>query len=297
VALAYVLATVWLWSLIPLAIKVADDSFSPGFIGFIRLLFGMCFFAAWELSTRRGLRLPAAAPGPRGMGLRLWIIVAGLGIGGDLVLYALGLRYTTVSAATLIVSTDGIILALLGVAVLRERMSGLKAAAGLAALTGLILVGWSGQSVAALLASEHSLGNAIVLLAGCCWATYGLGQRVLARAAGGSLFWIFLVGAAAGATVAFSAPITHAPVTAQAVAALVYLGLGGTGLAYVLLVRGMARLEAATVGVVSSTLPIFTMVQAHYWLGEAITPYLLTGAGLVIGGVALILRHQRLYGE
>jgi drug/metabolite transporter (DMT)-like permease len=297
VAVAYVLATVWLWSLIPLAVKVADDSFSGGFIGFVRLLFGMCFFAVWELTTRRSLRLPAAAPGPRGVGPRLWIIVAGLGIGGDLVLYAVGLRYTTASAATLIVSTDGIMLALLGVVVLRERRSGLKTAAGLAALTGLVLVGWSGQSVVGLLASKHSLGNVIVLLAGCCWATYGLGQRVLAGAAGGSLFWIFLVGAAMGATVAFSAPITHAPITAKAVGALLYLGLGGTGLAYVLLVRGMARLEAATVGVVSSTLPIFTMIQAHYWLGEAITPYLLAGAVLVMAGVTLILRHQRVYGE
>ena len=301
-AVLYVLATVWLWSLIPLAIKVADDSFTSSFIGFIRLIFGMCFFAAWELTQRRRLRLPAAPagaefPGPRWMGVRLWVVVAGLGIGGDLLLYALGLHYTTASAATLIVSTDGIILAMLGVLVLRERMSWLKAAAAVAALAGLLLVGWSGQTIAALRASENSLGNIIVLMAGCCWATYGLGQRVLARWPGGNLFWIFLVGATVGTAIALFAPITHAPVTAQAVGALIYLGLGGTGLAYVLLVRGMARLEAATVGVVSSTLPLVTMVQAHYLLREAITPYLLAGAGCVITGVMLILRHQRVYGE
>jgi len=310
----YVLATVWLWSLIPLAVKVAYQSFNFGFIGFVRLSVGTLFFAVWELSSGRSLRLPSrnaggtpfgrlragsalpALPGPRWIPLGAWIIIAGLGIGGDLLLYALGLRYTTASAATLIVSTDGILLALLGVLVLRERMSWMKTAAGLCALGGLFLVNWSGQTWQALLGSEHFAGNLIVLCAGCCWATYGLGQRVLARAPGGSLFWIFLVGTALAIVVTATRPITHAPLTWPAVFALLYLGLGGTGLAYVLFAKGMARLEAATVGVLGSTLPLFTMVQAHYWLGEAITPYLLGGAVLVITGVMLIMRHQRRYG-
>ncbi len=297
----YVLATVWLWSLIPIAVKVAYQSFNFGFIGFTRLSVGTLFFAIWELSSGRSLRLPSAStntalPGPRWMTFTAWIIIAGLGIGGDLLLYALGLRYTTASAATLIVSTDGILLALLGVLVLRERMSWMKSAAGLCALGGLFLVNWSGQTWQALLGSEHFAGNVIVLCAGCCWATYGLGQRVLARVPGGSLFWIFLVGTALATVVTATRPITHAPVTWPAVLALLYLGLGGTGLAYVLFAKGMARLEAATVGVLGSTLPLFAMVQAHYWLGEAITPYLLGGAVLVITGVMLILRHQRRYG-
>lgn len=294
----YVLATVWLWSLIPLAVKVAYQSFDFGCIGFARLSVGTLFFAIWELSSGRHLRLPkdASAPPPPRASFLVWTIIAGLGIGGDLLLYALGLRYTTASAATLIVSTDGIILALLGVMVLRERMSWMKAVAGLCALGGLFLVNWSGQTWQALLGSEHFLGNVIVFIAGCCWAMYGLGQRVLARIPGGNLFWIFAVGTLLASGVAFTRPLTHAPVTWQAVAAIAYLGLGGTGLAYVLLAKGMAKLEAATVGILNSTLPLFTMVQAHYWLGEEITVYLVGGACLVIAGVMLIMSHQRRYG-
>lgn len=126
--------------------------------------------------------------------LRAWIIAAGRDIGGDLLLYALGLRYTAASAATLAISTDGIVLALLGVLVLRERVSWMKTAAGLCALAGLCLVNWSSQTWAALLASEQFPGNLIVLVAGYCWATYGLGQRVLTRVTGGHLVWISLVG-------------------------------------------------------------------------------------------------------
>lgn len=295
----YVLATVWLWSLIPLAVKVAYQSFDFGFIGFSRLAVGTVFFALWELSSGRHLRLPqdaSHAPPPRASFL-VWTLIAGLGIGGDLLLYALALRYTTASAATLIVSTDGIILALLGVLILRERMSWMKAVAGLCALGGLLLVNWSGQTWQALLESEHFLGNVIVLIAGCCWAVYGLGQRVLARIPGGNLFWIFLVGTLLASAVAFTRPLTHAPITWQAVGAIAYLGLGGTGLAYVLLAKGMAKLEAATVGVLNSTLPVITMVQAHYLLGEEITPYLIGGAVFVIGGVTLIMQHQKRYGD
>ena len=100
-----------------------------------------------------------------------------------------------------------------------------------------------------------------------------------------------------GSAIAFSAPITPAAITWRSLGALLYLGLGGTGLAYVLLAKGMARLEAATVGLLGSTLPLFTMIQAHYWLGEQITPYLVAGAALVIMGVTLILIHQKTYGE
>jgi drug/metabolite transporter (DMT)-like permease len=296
-----ILGTVYLWSLIPLAVKVAYGSFNFGFIAFARLATGTLIFALLDLRARRGLRLPSAQtegtrPGPTWISPRVWMVVAGLGIGADLVIYTLGLRYTTASAATLIVSTDGIILALLAVLVLREPVSWLKGGAGLCALGGLTLVGWNGQNLSVLVRSEYFLGNVIVLCAAFCWAAYGLGQRALARMPGGSLVWIFLVGTALAAVVAFARPIAHSPITWKPLVAVLYLGIGGTGLAYVLFAKGMAKLEAATVGVVSSTLPLFTMVQAHYFRGEEITPYLLGGAALVIAGVTLIMRHQKVYG-
>jgi tetratricopeptide (TPR) repeat protein len=63
---------------------------------------------------------------------------------------------------------------------------------------------------------------------------YGLGQRVLARTRGSSLLYIFLVGTAVAAIAAATQPPTHRAVTWQAVAALAYLGLLGTGAAYLL---------------------------------------------------------------
>jgi drug/metabolite transporter (DMT)-like permease len=296
-----VLGTVWLWSLIPLAVKVAYQSFNFAFITFSRLALGTAIFATLDLLAGRGLRLPERSahrrlPGPSGIGTRAWVLIAGVGIGGDLLLYTLGLRFTTASAATLIVSTDGIILALLGVAVLREPMSRFKAAAGVAAFGGLLLVGWNGQDITALLRSEYFLGNAVVLCAACCWAVYALGQRVLATIPGGTLLPIFFVGTALAAGFALTQPAAHSPLRWQALLALLYLGLGGTGLAYILLAKGMAHLEAATVGLLGSTLPLFTMVEAHFLMGEQITVYLLGGAALVIAGVALIMRHQRVHG-
>ena len=38
------------------------------------------------------------------------------------------------------------------------------------------------------------------------------------------------------------------------------------------------------------------MVEANLVLGEQITLYLLAGVGMVIIGVALVMRHERLYG-
>lgn len=300
-AALYVLGTVWLWSLIPLAVKVSYQSFNFGFIAFSRLAVGAFVFALMEVRAGRGLRFPGRRSderlrGPARIGPLGWVFVAGIGIAGDLLLYTLGLRYTTASAATLIVSTDGIILALLGVLVLRERGSWFKVGAGVTALTGLVLVGWNGQDWGQLLGSAYFAGNALVLCAALCWATYALGQRVLVERPGGGLFTIFVVGAAVAGIAALTQRPTHGPITWQAVGGLAYLGLGGTGLAYILLTKGMARMEAATAGLLGSTLPIFTMVEAHLLIGERITVYLVSGAALIIAGVSLIMRHQRVYG-
>jgi drug/metabolite transporter (DMT)-like permease len=297
-----VLVTTWLWSLIPLAVKAAYVSFTPTFIAFARLVGGTGVFAIVELTAGRRIRLPSAAvlhdlPGPKRVSFRAWIGIAALGIAGDLLLYTLGLRYTTATAATLIVSTDGIMMALLGVLVLRERMSWFKASAAVTALAGLLLVNWNGQDLSSLLQSRYLAGNILVLCAACCFATYGLGQRVLAKAPGGTLLPVFFLASALGGLAALTQAPAHGPIRASAVLALIYLGLGGTGLAYILLARGMARLEAATVGLLASTLPLFTMVEAHLLLGERVTPYLLSGAVLVIAGVCLIMTHQRIYGE
>ena len=293
----YVFATVWLWSLIPLAVKIAYQSFNFAFIGLTRMVVGVAVFGLFHLATPRKPGAAEALPGPKWLGIKAWVVIAGLGIGGDQLLYTLGLRHTTASAATLIVSTDGVMLAMLGVVVLNERVSWMKAAAALAALAGLVLVSWNGQELSALVRSEYFLGNVVVLCAGVCWAIYGLGQRVLARTRGSSLLHIFLVGAALAVIVAATQPPTHGPVRWQAVGALAYLGLLGTGLAYVLLTRGMKRLEAATVGLVSCTLPLFTMVEARLFLRETITGYLLGGAALVIAAVLLVVRHQKVYGQ
>ena len=301
-AVVCVLATTWLWSLIPLAVKVAYTSFNPAFIAFARLVGGTLVFAVVEIASGRKLRIPPAKspvdlPGPKWIRFRGWIAIAAVGISGDLLLYTLGLRYTTASAATLIVSTDGVMMALLGVVVLGERMSWFKASAAVTALTGLFLVNWNGQDLSALLASRYLLGNVLVLCAACCFATYGLGQRALAKAPGGTLLPVFLLASALASVAAAAQPAAHAPVTVPAALSLAFLGLVATGLAYILLVKGMARLEAATAGLLASTLPLFTMVEAHFVLGERITPYLVAGAALVIAGVSLIMTHQRIYGE
>jgi len=298
----YVLITTWLWSLIPLAVKAAYVSFNPAFIAFARLAGGAVVFAAVEIAAGRGIRLPAKTapvtlPGPKWIALRGWIIVAAVGICGDLFLYTLGLRYTTASAATLIVSTDGIMLTLLGVLVIGEPMSRFKAAAGLTALVGLFLVSWNGQNLTVLLQSRYLVGNILVICAACCWATYALGQRVLARVPGGTLMPVFIIATLIAVVPTISQPAVHAPVSLSAAAALLYLAFGGTGLAYILFVKGIAKLEAATVGLLCSLLPLFTMAEARLILHETITAYLVAGAILMIAGVSLMMAHQRVYGE
>jgi len=285
----YVLAAVLLWSFVPLILKQVLGAFSPPFIAMMRLLLAGLFIGVLQF-FEPGVRLPV---GPR---LRVrsqwaWLLVAGVGISGNYILYNTGLRHTTASAANLLIQVEVIGLAVLGLVVLRESIGGRKLAGTLAALVGVLLVAWNGERLSAIFHSAEFLGSLTVMAAGLSWSFYGLGQKIVLRSLtpSRSLLAILFIGALVAAVPAFAGtPVTGTP-TALQWGYLLVLGVVCTGAGYALLARGIARAEASSVAVLVSTLPLVTMVEAHFILGDPITPYLLLGAAFTVGGIILIV--------
>jgi drug/metabolite transporter (DMT)-like permease len=288
VGILYVLAAVLLWSVIPLLVKQIVPPFDPRWVAMLRLVLGTGFLAVAERLI--AVRSPAPVP-PRWRKRELALLIAaGATIGGDYLLYTAGIARTTASAGNLIVQIEIIALSLWGLIVLKENVSAVKLSGMALCFAGVFLVGWNGQSLHALARSEYFAGNLLVLGGGLCWSVYALTQKMLldTRGAGETVVPIMAIGAVMAAAVAVFSPSAVRAPTALQWGYLVGLGCFCTGLSYLLMVRGLQRLEASHLALLATLNPIFTMIEAHFLLGENLTGFLIAGAVLVVSGVVLM---------
>jgi drug/metabolite transporter (DMT)-like permease len=87
---------------------------------------------------------------------------------------------------------------------------------------------------------------------------------------------------------------------AEAVVAIVWLGLLSSGLAYLVFFRLLSRVGATRTSLVAYLLPVVGIVSGALMFGEGVDARILFGTALVIGGVALVnSRHgeRRLFGR
>ncbi len=74
----------------------------------------------------------------------------------------------------------------------------------------------------------------------------------------------------------------------RAVLAVLWLGFLGSGLAYLIFFRLLARRGAAGTSLVAYLLPVFGVALGAIFLSEPIDSRLLTGLALIVGGIALV---------
>jgi drug/metabolite transporter (DMT)-like permease len=97
-------------------------------------------------------------------------------------------------------------------------------------------------------------------------------------------FALVMVGALA---LIFERPLTL-PMRADAILAIVWLGLLGSGAAYLVFFRLLGRWGATRTSLVAYLLPVYGIVLGAVVLREAVDARLLIGTALVIGGIALV---------
>jgi drug/metabolite transporter (DMT)-like permease len=83
-------------------------------------------------------------------------------------------------------------------------------------------------------------------------------------------------------------------ITADALFAVIWLGLLGSGAAYLIFFRLLGRWGATRTALVAYLLPIWGIVLGALVLREAIDPRLIIGTALVISGIALVNQRRSL---
>jgi drug/metabolite transporter (DMT)-like permease len=95
---------------------------------------------------------------------------------------------------------------------------------------------------------------------------------------------------------AFENPLAG-PFTLDAVLSVIWLGLLGSGLAFLAFFRLLGRWGAARTSLVAYTLPVWGIILGALVLREEIPPALISGTALIIGGIALVNANRESIAE
>ena len=210
-----------------------------------------------------------------------------LGMVGFTVLMFEGLKRTAAADAGIITATLPAVVALLGVALVGDRLSRAQMAAVALAVAGLALV----QATGAAAGASTLVGNLLVGGAVLCEASFVLlGKRLappyrpLRLALGANVVGLVL-----------SIPLALPELSSFDPASIrpgmwvlgVWYSLAASVICLWLWYRGLPYVETWLAGLATAAIPLAALATSALFLGEAIGGWRLAGAALVIAGIVL----------
>lgn len=260
-----------------LGVFVEEAGASPLTAVWFRCTFGLLAMLAWGAATGRlaelrlrGRLLAAAA-------------VAGLLVVFNWATFFAAIEYTSIGVATVVVHVQPVWVLLIGAWWWRERVSARQAAAVGVALLGLILASSVLDGDAAAIDRRHMIGLLLCLAGSVSYAVVTLLAKAAQRA-GSYAFTTWQCGVGA-VMLAWWPWFNGWPPMGPAWGWLIGLGVLHTGLAYVLLYAGMARLPTARIAVLQFVYPAAAVLVDLLVYGRTLSA--LQTAGMLLMGLAL----------
>jgi drug/metabolite transporter (DMT)-like permease len=228
---------------------------------------------------------------PRG---RDWIAVALLGIlffFAFSVLFNLAYSYTTAARGALTLSTMPLITMLVGAALGVEEITVRKAAGVFIATAGVFLALMLGLSKAPAGAWR---GELVMLVATLCMSFYNVWSRPFITRSDPLAFLTAGMGAAAFCLLVWALAIhgfdAAANFSASQWLAIVYLGVVGSAVAFILWVFALARTSPTKTAVTITINPVFASIVGALAIGEGIGLNLIAGLAAVAVGIWVATR-------
>ena len=272
----------------------------PLTLGVLRLAIGVAVLAA-VFRGRLGLR---GAPAGR-------IVAAGVVVAVTMVMQFVGTSLTGGAEGALLTTTTPAFVLVFGVLLEGERVRRIAWAGCLVALAGVAVLatrngGFGGvagpevQLAAGLAVPRALLGDLLLIASAATWALFSSVGRPLVAAVGA---FRAILGASTVAVLVLLpfvplelAGRTLPPLTPLTVAAVLYLGVGATAIAWSLWYRGYAAAPPAVAAAAFFAQPVVGAVLGVLLLGEVLGPAFLGGAILIgagILGIAAATRERR----
>lgn len=274
-----VLAGAVLWGSTGTVQALLPEAREPVVVGALRLIIGA---AALGLAAAAAAESRAAfARLPRGA-----VLLAGAAIGAYNLLFFMAVSLAGVGVGTAVAIGSGPLWATAYETLALRRPPGLARAAALGcAVAGVAILGAAGGG-----AGGSALGVALALGAGACYATYSLATsavsgRAPAATVAAATFAVAALVAAPALLVAPTAWLAAPESWAETWAALLFLGVGATGVSYALYTWGLARVAASTAVTLALIEPVTAWALAVAVVGESVTLPGAVGAGLILLGL------------
>jgi drug/metabolite transporter (DMT)-like permease len=212
-------------------------------------------------------------------------IVAGAIFALDLTLWAVGLHYTSVSSAMLMVSTDPIWIALFGALFFAEKPRPLAVAGIAVAVVGTTVV--AGMDIRI---SGSALGGDTLALAAALAETWYLliGRRVRARVDTARYATIVYISCAACTWVMLSALHFSPVISMHDVWLAIALALVVTVMGHTLISRSLGYMPAAVVAVCILSQPLIAAVLAFLFLHQVVPVTTAAGGLIALAGIGLV---------
>jgi drug/metabolite transporter (DMT)-like permease len=294
---ALLLVMVLIWGANYSIVKSAFAEIDPQAFNAVRMLLATLLFLAVMIAARA--REPGASGvfyTPARFTRRDWWTLAWLGVVGHFayqVLFIGGLARTTVANSSLIIATSPMVIAI-GAALLRGSRIGRAHWAGVAlSFAGIYLVVGRGTVVGSRLTGDLMTFAAVV-----CWAAYTIGaEPLMERHSPVGVTGLSLVfGTALFVPVMWPRlrSVDWGGLSPVAIGAILYAAVFAMGVAYTIWYTAVREIGSARTSIYSNLIPIVAMLTAVVLLGEHFGARQITGAVLVLGGVALTrLRRQQ----
>ncbi len=227
-----------------------------------------------------------------------------LGVGSYNALQYLALQTSSPINVTLIAASAPLWMLLIGALVYREPVRRPQAAGAALSMAGVLTVLVRGD-VAGLAHIRLVPGDLWMLLAALAWAAYSwLLARPSPALAGArrpawnwaefllaqTLFGLLWAGAAATAEAALHPLPLPAP-SLTLVAALLFIALGPSVIAYRCWGLGVAAVGPAVAGFFGNLAPLFAALLSALWLGQPPQPYHALAFGLIVAGIVVSNRR------
>lgn len=201
-------------------------------------------------------------------------------------LFHIGLEHTSASNAMMLENTAPFFVLVLLALVVRKPISPTEAVATMIALTGVFLTVRHDLAVG----GEGIFGDLLELLAGATWAVFIVASsRAVAKSATtmervNFLFNVFILSAILLTPAALFFPLE---LNAEDGVLLVLLAVFPTAVAYFLWYEAAARVSTVSAALMFTLSVVFTFINAHLFLGEALHKDMLVGGALIVLGVIL----------